>query len=150
MSLGVPSISIEDDADVPGNRMPLHLSRQPMLVKPIERSEHQAPEATEPSIDSRPPPANIRLAQIHQRALGPEVRRALHTLLSSALSTNRGLIFLAARKGGRSNPQSDLAARSVKRDVPRRRGVDISALQFGTFRRIARQPQPLRLAAPGE
>src|SRR5205807_5477747 len=127
MSLGVPSISIEDDADVPGNRMPLHLSRQPMLVKPIERSEHQAPEATEPSIDSRPPPANIRLAQIHQRALGPEVSRALHTLLSSALSTNRGLIFLAARRGAAKKSQSDLAVGSVKRDVPCRRNVDTTA-----------------------
>src|SRR5438132_9180094 len=110
MSLGVPSISVEDDADVPGDRMPLHLSRQPMLVKPIERSENQAPRATEPSIDSRPPPANIRLAQIHQRALRPEVSRALHTLLSSALSTNRGLIFLAPRRGAAKKSQSDLAA----------------------------------------
>jgi len=39
MSLAMPAIAIEDDADVTGDRLALYLSSEPALIQTIQRSE---------------------------------------------------------------------------------------------------------------
>jgi hypothetical protein len=60
MSFAIAAVSVKDDADVPGNWMPLHLSGQPPLVKSVDRSDYDAPQATETLTNSGVSPEKIR------------------------------------------------------------------------------------------
>src|SRR5437016_1579512 len=73
MSLGVPSISVKDDADVPGDWMTSDFPYQAMLIGSIEGPDCEAHQPAKPSMDCRAALEKIRLVetQAHGRYPGP-------------------------------------------------------------------------------